>query len=63
MRGRDRPAGDHCLTCRNRSRGGRLIHHSAGRDPKDPNGPHLEFNPDDWRTFTQRIRNGHHDLT
>ncbi|GLZ16456.1 hypothetical protein Acsp04_66910 [Actinomadura sp. NBRC 104425] len=35
----------------------------AVRDSKNPNGPRVEFNSDDWRAFTHRIRNGHHDLT
>ncbi|WP_198679568.1 DUF397 domain-containing protein [Thermomonospora amylolytica] len=31
----------------------------AVRDSKDPNGPHLTFTPEDWRTLTERIKHGH----
>jgi hypothetical protein len=40
-----------------------LLGRIAVRDSKDPNGPHLEFTPDDWRAFTHRVRNGDHDPT
>ncbi|MBA9004307.1 hypothetical protein HNR21_003189 [Actinomadura cellulosilytica] len=33
----------------------------AVRDSKDPNGPHLTFTPEDWRTLTERIKHGHLD--
>jgi hypothetical protein len=28
----------------------------AVRDNKDPNGPHLEFGPEVWRTFAARMK-------
>lgn len=35
---------------------------TAVRDSKDPEGPHLAFSVDEWRTFTTRIRSGELDL-
>lgn len=34
----------------------------AVRDSKDPAGPALAFSPQEWATFTARIRAGHPDV-
>jgi hypothetical protein len=33
------------------------------RDSKDPDGPKLIFNPDEWEVFAAGIRGGEFDLT
>ena len=33
------------------------------RDSKDPDGPNLIFNPDEWEVFAAGIRGGEFDLT
>ena len=40
-------------------RGERVI---AVRDSKNPEGPVLEFTPDEWRAFIQGVENGEFNL-
>lgn len=35
--------------------------HRAVRDSKDPNGPALRFNPDEWAAFVGGVRDGEFD--
>jgi hypothetical protein len=35
--------------------------HRAVRDSKDPNGPVLRFNPDEWAAFVGGVRDGEFD--
>lgn len=34
----------------------------AARDSKNPAGPILEYQHQDWRRFIEQVKAGHHDL-
>jgi len=49
--------GSNCVEVRHDTRDGIVV-----RDSKDPDGPTLQFTPQQWADFLTEVRRGRHDV-